>query len=64
MVEADKGVKLFMKLLQSARSFALTVFVLGLTTGFLMGRVSDQLYMSAAMVALTGYFARRNDKSE
>lgn len=53
-----------MKLLQSARSFALTVFVLGLTTGFLMGRVSDQLYMSAAMVALTGYFARRNDKSE
>lgn len=43
----------------SIRAIALLIFVIGLTAGFMLGKVSDQLYMSAAMVALTGYFAKR-----
>lgn len=64
MVEEDKGVKDMMKLFSSARSVTLIMFVSGLTIGFLMGKISDQLYMSASMVALTGYFAKRSEKNE
>lgn len=48
----------------SARSAVLVIFVCGLTAGFLMGKLSDQLYMSASMVALTGYFAKRSERGD
>lgn len=52
------------KWFHSVRANSLILLVIGLTVGFFMGRISDQLYMTAAMVALTGYFAKRDEKKD
>lgn len=53
-----------MKWLNSVRSISLLIFVIGINFGFLWGKVSEQLYMTAAMVSITGYFAKRNEEQK
>lgn len=49
------------KWLNSVRAIALIIFVAGLTIGFLSGRLEANLYLAAGMIALNGYFSKRDD---
>lgn len=46
--------------LKSTRSIAVVIFVLGMTAGLFLGKISAELYMNGAMLALGAYFGKRD----
>jgi len=48
----------------SVRAIGAVIFVLGLTAGLFVGKISPEIYSQAAMLVIGAYFARRDTKSD